>query len=65
MNVRDLKPGTRYTVTFDDCCVRGEFEAVFVRLEVDDDADAEYGVAIFETARLESLWGYTFTEVPA
>jgi hypothetical protein len=55
-----LDPGRRYRVAFQDCCVTGYFEDMFLRYETDDDGDPE--AAVFEHARIETDWGpWTFT----
>lgn len=67
-NWEDLKPGHRYRVEFEDCCVQGEFTATFVEMKLDDEGDegdeGEPWAAIFDTARITNSWGpWTFTEL--
>ncbi|MDZ4263785.1 MAG: hypothetical protein U1B30_15820 [Pseudomonadota bacterium] len=55
-----LVPGKRYRVTFEDCCVNGEFTGVFLRWEEDgeahqpaDEGDVYGHRAIFDTGSVE------------
>jgi len=50
-----LVPGELYRVSFDDCCVEGEFVARFVRYEYED---GEQTYVIFEHGtRIGPMWG--------
>ncbi len=51
---RDLIPGTRYKVSFNDCCVGGHFTGVFERLVVDDEGHIES--AVFDTGETSPPW---------
>jgi hypothetical protein len=48
VNEVDLKPGLLYKVTFDDCCVSGEFTSKFVG-EVEGDLTFENGVKLWQS----------------
>jgi hypothetical protein len=53
----NLVPGKRYEVWFDDCCTRGHFTDVFVKLEafgdVNDKSDSYSCELVFKNARIE------------
>jgi hypothetical protein len=53
----ELTPGVRYRVELDDCCVKGWFEAIFVRLELNPDDPDLIEAAVFDRARIEQDWG--------
>jgi hypothetical protein len=58
-----MVPGTKYRVTFDDCCAKGFFEDVFVRYEsASDDPDPDYNEAVFRNAHIVQLWGVKIEE---
>lgn len=50
-----LNPGTRYTLELDDCCVKGELSAVFLRYELDEDGDPDQ--AVFDIGTIGPMWG--------
>jgi hypothetical protein len=52
-----LTPGVRYRVELDDCCIKGWFEATFVRLDLNPDDPDLIEAAVFDRARIEQDWG--------
>jgi hypothetical protein len=52
--ITELRPGTRYKVWFEDCCVAGNFVDTFVKLRYadDDDPDPFVEEIVFQNSRL-------------
>ncbi len=46
-----LKPGVKYKITMDDCCIEGEIYGVFVEW------DLESREAVFDIGRIGPEWG--------
>lgn len=67
--LKDLVPGKRYRVEFDDCCVRGAFEGRFLewaqeQVELGHDLEdaAHYIDARFDFGYVTG-WAWTATEI--
>ncbi len=45
----DMKPGMRYRITFEDCCVQGDLVGTFQGWE---DEDGEHNRAIFDFGKI-------------
>lgn len=56
---KNLAPGQLYTITFEDCCVEGNFKAIFLEWDFGDDAehDYDYADAIFDIGKIGPGWG--------
>jgi hypothetical protein len=57
---RKLEPGTKYKVTFSDCCIEGHVVGTFQEWITDEDGDPEG--ARFDVGEIGPMWGQWSTE---
>jgi hypothetical protein len=66
-DVAQLAPGTRYRITFTDCCVNGSFDGVFQHVEWVPNAPGDPpnypAELIFDTGRIDTYGAWEATEL--